>query len=262
MKNYCKYLFGILIIAFGSTNCFSQNESPIQFGVDLMNRYIWRGVDLGGESPSIQPSLKYVWNSKDSNHSLVLGAWGAYNFATTNQEADLYFTYTYKNLVSFTFTDYYFPGLYGNDSSKGKYFNYKKDATGHVFEPTINFIGTEKFPFTLLFSMNVYGADATKVNDDGTTGDIFMSKYIEVGYKKTIKGIDFNAFLGGVLDDPNDEKGELGYYGLNKSAGIVNIGIKAAKKIQISDAFELPVQASLIVNPEAEKLYIVFGISF
>lgn len=126
MKNYCKYLFGILIIAFGSTNCFSQNESPIQFGVDLMNRYIWRGVDLGGESPSIQPSLKYVWNSKDSNHSLVLGAWGAYNFATTNQEADLYFTYTYKNLVSFTFTDYYFPGLYGNDSSKGKYFNYKK----------------------------------------------------------------------------------------------------------------------------------------
>jgi hypothetical protein len=262
MKRFFKYLFGILIVGLVSTSCFSQNDAPIQFGVDLMNRYIWRGVDLGGESPSIQPSLKHVWNSEDSNHSLVLGAWGAYNFATSNQEADLYFSYTYKNLVSFTLTDYYFPGLYSNDSNKGKYFNYKKDATGHVFEPAINFNGTEKFPFTFLFAINVYGADAAKVNDDGTSGDIFKSKYIEIGYKKSIKGVDFNAFLGGVLDDPKEETGELGYYGLNKSAGIVNLGVKVAKKIKITDTFEIPVQASLVANPEAEKLYIVFGISF
>jgi len=262
MNKFYKYLFCILIIAFISKNCFSQNDSPIQFGADLMSRYIWRGVDLGGESPSLQPFFKCVLNSKDTSHSIILGAWGAYNFNTSNQEADIYFNYTFKNIVSFIFTDYYFPGSTLYTEKQKKYFNYQKDSTGHIFEPSISFNGTEKIPFTLLFAMNIYGADVRKIKDDGTFGNIFMSKYIEVGYKKTIKGVDFNAFIGATLDDPNEDNGELGFYGYNKSAGIINLGIKASKKINITDKYDLPIQASVITNPEAEKIYVVFGISF
>lgn len=261
MRKIGIYILSIVFTSLFVSNAFSQSDSPIQFGADLMSRYIWRGVDLGGESPSIQPSIKYVCNSKDTAHSFTIGAWGAYNYNTVNQEADLYLTYTFKNVLSLTISDYYFPGSVFYTPEQSKYFNYKKDKTGHVFEPAISFNGTESIPFTLMFAMNVYGADVCKINDDGTTGDIFMSKYIEAGYSKSIKGVDFNAFVGATLDDPDEDKGEAGFYG-NKSAGIINLGIKVSKNIKITDNYELPVHASLITNPEAEKIFIVFGISF
>jgi len=123
------------------------------------------------------------------------------------------------------------------------------------------FNGTKKIPLTFMFAMNCFGFDSKKVNDDGTQGDIFYTKYIELGYKKTVKDIDLNAFIGAAVDDPDEKKGESGFYA-NNSAGIINLGIKASKNIKITPDYYLPVQASLITNPEAEKIYLVFGISF
>lgn len=200
-------------------------------------------------------------SSKDSSHVLTVGAWGAYTFSeTSNQEVDLYFTYTYKSVISFTVTDYFFPEYY-DTKARSRYFNYDKDSTCHVFEGIISFNGTEKIPFTLLFAMNFYGNDARKINDDGSSDKIFMTKYVELGYKKNIKGVDFNAFVGAALDKPNKDRGELGFYG-NKTSGIINLGVKVSKSIQISDKYALPVQASIITNPEAENIFMVFGISF
>jgi len=51
-------------------------------------------------------------------------------------------------------------------------------------------------------------------------------------------------------------------YGENSDDfGIVNLGITLAKEIQITDKFSLPVSGSLITNPTAESIFIVFGIS-
>ncbi|OFY97607.1 MAG: hypothetical protein A2491_20045, partial [Bacteroidetes bacterium RIFOXYC12_FULL_35_7] len=199
-------------------------------------------------------------STKDTSHALKIGAWGAYTFSpTSNQEADVFLTYTFKDMVSLTVTDYFFPGY--NTGKKDKYFIYKQDSTGHVFEGILAFNGTEKIPFTLMFAINFYGNDASKIKDDGTSGGLFMSKYIEAGYKKNIKGVDFNAFIGAALDDPDEEKGEAGYF-FNNSAGIINLGVKASKEIKITENYSLPVQCSFIANPEAEKMYIVFGITF
>jgi hypothetical protein len=88
-----------------------------------------------------------------------------------------------------------------------------------------------------------------------------MSKYIEVGYAKTLNGFDLNAFVGATLDKPNKDRGETGFYG-NEKAGLINVGIKALKKVEITEKYSLPIQASFIVNPEAEKAFLVFGISF
>ncbi len=131
-------------------NTFSQDESPVQLGADVMSRYIWRGVSLGGSSPSIQPWLKYNITNKDSSHVFSLGAWGAYTFSqTSNQEVDLYLTYTFKNVISLTVTDYFFPEYYSSEN-RSRFFNYDKDSTCHVFEGIISFNGTEKIPFTFL----------------------------------------------------------------------------------------------------------------
>lgn len=244
-----------------SGNVFSQSESPIQLGTDVMSRYVWRGVTLGGNSPSIQPWIKYSISEKDSIHALSVGAWGAYTFSqTSNQEVDIYLTYTYRNILSLTVTDYFFPEYY-QSKIRSRYFNYNRDSTCHVFEAAASFNGTENFPFTILFGMNFYGNDARRVKDDVSVGKIFMTKYVEVGYKKNINGVGFNAFIGAAIDKPNKGRGEVGYYG-NKTAGVINLGVKASKSIQISDKYSLPIQASLITNPEAENIFLVFGISF
>jgi hypothetical protein len=261
MNSYLKTFTALIGLSIMSVNAFSQNESPVQLGADIMSRYIWRGVSLGGSSPSIQPWIKYNISSTDQTHVLTAGTWGAYTFSqTSNQEVDLYLTYTYKSLLSLTVTDYFFPELYGS-TDRSRYFNYNKDNTCHVFEGTISFNGTEKVPFTFLFGMNFYGNDARKIKTDGSSGDIFMTKYVELGYKKNVKGVDFNAFAGATLDKPNADRGETGFYG-NKSSGIINLGLKAAKSIRITDKYSLPIQASLVTNPEAENIFLVFGISF
>jgi len=163
-------------------------------------------------------------------------------------------SYTYKGSYSITVTDYFFPGL--NTGSKDKYFVWGKDKTGHILEGTLAFNGTEKIPFTLLFAMNFYGNDARKSN-----GNLFMSKYIELGYKTKIKEIDFNVFVGATPDKANIDAGEIAFY-LNDKPGIVNLGLKVSKTIQITDNFSVPVQCSLISNPNLNKIYLVLGFSF
>lgn len=259
-----KTFFTFSVMLLMTVSLFAQDkeeEKPSIFDVkaDLMSRYIWRGCDLGGESPSIQPSL--VVSLGDSVHAFSFSAWAAYNFNTATQEVDLSASYTFKDFLTVNVYDYYFPGNPAYTSAQKRYFEYEQDNTGHLFEGSISFNGTEKIPFTLLFAMNFYGMDSYKIKDDGTTGGIVMSKYIELGYKKTIRNVDFNAFIGAALDDPDEDIGEQGYY-YNKSAGIINIGVKVVKEVKITDSFNLPLQASFVVNPEAEKVYLVFGMSF
>ena len=235
------------------------SQTAVNFSADLMSRYVWRGLDLGGKSPSIQPGCKFTWTGKKATHSLSVGAWGAYTFAATaNDEFDLSLGYTFKNMLSVSVTDYFFPGL--NNGAKDKYFEYGPDSTGHVLEGSISFNGTEKIPVTLLFAMNFYGNDARKMIDDTTTGDIMMSKYAEIGFKKSFKSFDFNAFAGVALDEADKISGASFY--LNKNINLINIGIKCTRNIKITEDYSLPVQCSVIANPELQKFYAVFGITF
>jgi len=48
----------------------------------------------------------------------------------------------------------------------------------------------------------------------------------------------------------------------NGGSGIVNMSFSGSKELQISDSFSLPIFGSLILNPEAEAAFLVFGISF
>jgi hypothetical protein len=260
MKIFYHNLLCIIIFVVGAEVCYSQDYQLIQLGADVMSRNIWRGVNLGGNSPSIQPSLKLNLVTDDTSHVLTIGTWGAFSMSELEfQEADLYVTYTFKKLIGLTVTDYFFPS--DLVSARNNYFNYDSETTGHVFEGMLTFNGTKHIPFTLVFAMNFYGADRRKMNEDGTSGDIFFSKYAELGYHTSLKGVDINAFIGAALDNPDEDKGEQGYY-YNLSAGIINLGVKASKKIPVTEKYQLPVQASLIFNPEAENIFIVFGISF
>lgn len=261
MLKKIKLLPALIILVFFSFKAFPQDAPHLDFGADIMSRYVWRGINLGGASPSIQPWLKYNVLKPDNDHQLSIGAWGAYTIApTSNQELDLTLSYSYKNIVSISVSDYFFPEYFTNPT-RNKYFNYNSDSTCHVLEGGISFNGTDKIPFTLFFGINFYGNDAKKIDQEGNTNKIAYSKYIELGYHASIDNIDFNAFIGASIDNPDEKIGEMGFYG-NTNPGIINLGIKASKEIQLSDKFSLPVQASLVTNPDAEKIFLVFGFSF
>jgi hypothetical protein len=206
------------------------NESPFGIGADIMSRYVWRGLDYGA-APSIQPYLEY------SIGGFAIGAWGAYttSFSTANvsgiQEMDLYASYTISDIITVGVTDYFFPQEIDYNYN---YFDYGSDTTGHVIEGMVSFNGLENLPLSLTLGYNL-------VNDDDN------SLYIELGYSFT--GLD--VFLGA----------GNGLYTGDGGFSMVNVGISSSKEIAITDNFSIPVSASLITNPEAKQIHLVFGIS-
>jgi len=236
-----------------------ETESPLTFGADVVNRYIWRGLNLGGNTPSIQPSIEYAIG----NTGLSIGAWGAYSIGgQTTQETDLILSYTLPNeMFTVAFCDYYLP----DDMEENSYFDYSNDdetPTGHLYEATLSFNGTEKIPLSVMFSMNLGGADAQDAD-----GNVVMSKYIELKYSSSIGGTDFDIFAGAALDKGTEYTVlgttyiEPGYYKQEK-AGFVNVGMNVSREIPITDKYSLPVFGSFLINPTSETTYFVFGISF
>lgn len=257
-------LFVAMLCAFALSglNKVQAQDSPLYGGADIVSRYIWRGVNLGGGAPSIQP---YVGLSL-LDGKVDIGAWGAYATVfdasgNVTPETDLYVTVTPVDAFSVTLTDYFFAGGVGGGSN---YFYYKQDMadmTGHTFETALSFNGTESVPVSLTFAMNIYGFDAPKYGEDDPESDaIQMSKYLELGYSTDVQGVALDVFMGMALDDPDEDKGEWGFYG-QESMGVINLGATASKEIEITDKFSLPVFSSLIYNPEREDMFIVFGLS-
>jgi len=256
-----------------TTTTLGNSNISFDLGADLVTRYVWRGTQYGGNGPSIQPNICFNWKG------FSLGFWGAYSTNGTNssQELDLYLSYTFwKDMLTIGFTDYFFT----NDSLHEDPLNFKQNATGHIFEPTLTFNGSDKIPFRLMLAANVFGHDAYRINNDPTSDKfnkddgIQYSSYLEVGYFTTIKDIDLDVFLGVNLTSPRGEDktifpvgdptnfymGESGFYG-NK-AGVVNLGFTIARELQITEKYALPLSASIILNPMSEDYYFVFGFSF
>jgi hypothetical protein len=276
LKSRLFSVFILCILVMGTT--YSQEDAKtldasLSLGSDFVSRYIWRGINLGGSSPSIQPYLEFGIASGD--HAFAIGAWGAYSLSgtQTGQEADLYVSYSFRDMISISLTDYFFPD---ETAAKYDYFNYNMDwtkinagekaQTGHVMEAGLSFNGTDNIPFSLLFAINIWGADARKfdqVNGNYEAQDgIVMSKYLELGYSTDWNGIDMSLFAGVALDNPDVENGEpAGFYG-QESAGLINLGASVSREIAITESYAVPLFASLIFNPEAGNVFMVFGLSF
>ncbi len=238
-----------------------EGAATLNFGADLMSRYIWRGMDYGN-SPAIQPNLGFAWKG------LTIGAWGSYAFAKHSiqvndstiedagnySEMDLYISYTYKWFTLMAFDYFTVNGLNPNEGNR--YFDYNNKTTAHTFELCLTFDGPESFPIQVMASTLVFGADKGK-DSTGTYGfgeNNNYSTYFELGYKFTLKriGVDLKPFIGGIPFGSS-------WYGPH--AGITNFGLTAKREIPVTQQYSLPVQASLITNPQAQSVFLVFGIS-
>lgn len=230
---------------------------------DLMSRYVWRGVAYSS-GPSIQPNFQF------SKGGFTVGAWGAYSFnGAGGAEADIFASYSFlKDAFTVSVTDYFFPNENGVPNN---YFEYDKNKTGHVYEAGICFNGTDKIPVSFFAGVNFYGNDAKKINSDPNSPEfnevegIQNSMYLELGYSFTVEQTELNLFAGFTPNKPRKTDssagyiGETGFYG--DTMGFVNLGLAGTKTIEITDKFALPLQCALIVNPMAENIYIVLGLS-
>jgi len=216
----------------------------LSVGTDVVSRYIWRGFDYG-ESPSIQPAIEF------STGGFAIGFWGAYPTAdpgTGVEEIDFYTYYSFDlekaGSVSIGFTDYMYPTSKGFQFSN---FNNYDDTSGdgpgsHYIELNTVYSGPESFP--VYFSLNVFLYNVAE-----------NPFYFEVGYSTSISDVGLDIFVGVTPGDTGF------YYGVDKF-DFTNIGIKASKEIKVTDDFTLPIFSSVIINPSADDLFFIFGLSF
>jgi hypothetical protein len=238
----------LMALLISTVNVFAQDSTDVaplassssfDLGMDVQSRYIWRGIQLGGNSASAQPWAEF------SSGGFAIGAWGAYNMGGlgTGNEADFYMSYSFSDAISLTVTDYFFPG-----EGSGGYFPYNK---GHVFEALLSLSGGENFPVNLTVATNFGGAIKY---DDGDEEKSAYSTYVELSYGTTVGEVELGFFAGGVFADDN------GYY-LTDGSGVINLGISVAKEVKLSESFSLPVNSAIILNPDSEDIYLTFGFS-
>src|ERR1035437_9439224 len=107
-------------------------------GADIVSSYVWRGfpqdLTLLKGTPNIQPYVSFTTGG------LTLGSWASSSFTGGVKEVDLYATYAFSSQFAVTLTDY----NWGFASTKG-YFDYSS-TTDHIYEATVAYTGTEKFP--------------------------------------------------------------------------------------------------------------------
>ncbi len=238
MNRYRIILAAILIMVIavaGNRAASAADKLTLSTSGDFVSRYIWRGTDYG-DAMAIQPALALNYKGLD------LGIWGSYS--SGYKEIDTWASYTYKIPNSLSLcaiaTDYYFP------DSLGELFNYNNydDPAGpgaHVIELGLIVTGPEKFPIEVSAYMNVY-------NDRGN------SIFLEANYPITINGTAVGLFAGatpGNKDNP-------WYYG-SRDFVFLNVGAKVSREIKFSEEFSLPVFGSIIVNPNSEDAFLIFG---
>ncbi len=163
LKDFFKAVV-VVFLTLQSTILYSQESKGlgIGLGTDMVSRYLWRGLNIGGDCAHFQPyaSLNYKF--------LEVGAWASYGLSNNNEaetnyyEYDLYAKCTINNF-GLGFTNYNIRD-YGNSS-----------------EITLSYKGGEKFPLHASFNKYV-------IHDDAS--------YIDLGYifcNKSLIPLDFNV---------------------------------------------------------------------
>ncbi|PAP78247.1 TorF family putative porin [Rubrivirga marina] len=219
-------------------------QPGVSLGADIVSRYVWRGIDYGDQI-NIQPTLAVTFDNVE------VGTWASYSISSFGDgpafaEQDFYVSAS-AGPASFGITDYYYPILNGAESSD--FFNFDGDYAGaHTLEAFVQ-LAPESVPLSLLVATAFYNASD-------------FPTYVELGTGFELGGLEWGAAAGAVfaLDPPEGTTGSP-FYGTTDDAALINLSLGATKDIPLTDAFSLPVSAALIVNPDSERSFLVFGVS-
>ncbi len=230
-----KRLWLMAIAVLMSTAATAQESESVEMTIaaDVVNQYIWRGVDAG--NVSLQPTLGVAYKG------LSLTAWGSVGLSESSDTKEFDFTLGYTTGgLNVGITDYWFS--VGQDPD-ARYFKYDAHGTNHVFEA---FVGYDFGVVSAQWYTNFAGNDG--VNKDGKRA---YSSYFEVNAPFRLATCEWTATLGAV-PYATTTYGTTGF-------AVTNIGLKATKDIKVTDTFSVPIFAGVTGNPCTQKAYLVFG---
>lgn len=194
-------------------------DAGVGFGADVVNRYVWRGTDVGN-AVSVQPGMSISYGN------IEVGAWSSWAITDGGaNENDLYASFS-SGPIGITLTDYYFPGLTGDDS----FFSYGDEDAVHILEISAS-LALDGMPLSALAAFNV-------------SGDPDDSFWVEATYdlgEMEETAVSVTAGFGN------------GFYTTDTDPALVSVGLNMSK----GDYF-----ASYILNPDKESSFLVFGRSF
>jgi len=234
MKNF-RELFPWLLIFLNLTPLIlmaqkEEKASNFTVGADFYSNYIWRGSKFGN-GPAFQPSVKFVTGG------ITVGVWGSFD-AVGYTETDPFISYTFPFGLSIGITDYYYPThldttgtLIGSD-----FFDFDNETGFHVLEINCGYSFKG-----LALSANYI------INESGGALTSGADLYFQTGYSFR----NFNIGIGG----------GNGWHTADNEFNICHVAIGAGKTIEITEKFSVPVNGSVILNPDKKQLFVVVGFS-
>ena len=130
MKKVKRFFMMAMAVLACTAPAIAQEEEKVETTVaaDVVNQYIWRGLDLG--NVSLQPTLGVAYKG------LSLTAWGSVGLESSDtKEFDLTLAYSIGGF-HVGITDYWFnTGL----DPENRYFRYDAHSTNHIFEANVGY---------------------------------------------------------------------------------------------------------------------------
>ena len=225
-----KWISALLLIALPLA-AGAQDSLSVDLQADIVSNYVWRGLKLG--HVSFQPTMAVSWKGLSLEAS---GNTGLTNHEGDNNEIDLTLSYETGGLSLGVVDDW-------SDENDARFFYYKKDATGHIFE------GFVKYDFgPVCASWQTFFAGNDYQDDDGKRA---YSSYLELTAPFQLGGFDWQATAGAVpwASDYYDTSGFR----------VTNLSLKATKDIKITNTFSLPLFGELVGNPTSQNFYFIAG---
>ncbi|MBD0401412.1 TorF family putative porin [Flammeovirga sp. EKP202] len=215
----------MLLIIMVCKNLYAQDKLQFSAGADLVNHYVWRGIDYG-YSPAIQPDIELNYKG------FYVGGWGTYAFLKSNSvyEFEYRLGYTFEKIgLSLQVIDYVYSTA-TFDSPKTIH-NVEQDLSnvGHSFElGVIQRIKNFHFAGYINFSEEY---------------DI----YVEVGYN--YKGFELIVGAG------NNE------YTLNDNFTLVNVSLMKTVDLKVSEKYSPSLFCGAVCNPDTSVFHLLFGVN-
>lgn len=234
MKKIITTLAGMAKVALISTALLgvvaTEAEAQFDMSLELNSRYVWRGADFGS-SPSLMPEVSFTFGGFE------IGAWAAYatNGNPDGTEINFFAGYTFETSAgdfSLHVTDYFFP-----------------DEPVSVFTGDAHFVEIGLSYETALSENTSLGLSTNMFvyNDDDN------AMYHEISLTQALEDFELALFSGFTT-------GATELYE-NTQFSFINVGATLSREFTVGAATPLGVSASLITNPQAERIFFVFGAS-
>lgn len=228
----------LLGMCFPGVSKAEDNNVKLTAEADVVSSYIWRGQECAGFS--VQPCLTLSWEKL----GLSLDAWASVELMGQNEwanmtEFDWELAWS-KTGLTLGLTDYSF--------CKGKYFSGWKwnSEASHNIEANLAY---DFGKMAIAWNTVLTGADH-RLDENGKVVRNY-STYVELTAPWKLDDIEGSVAVGASLwDDAFNSPG-------NDSFNVCNISLTATKEIK-----DIPFSATLVANPQNDKVYFVLGIHF